>query len=378
MIKYDDQNFRNAQYQKRLVNLPNVKKQKLIETNKEKDNLHIVYVMRQVEVFGGTKVILEHSNRLCDMGIKVSIVCHFPKPDWFNVKSNYIQVPLDVELAEGIPECDVVIATSWYHLSECIDKSPAPVIFFEQGGSHIFDYNNLSDERRNTISKSMDLVDLVMTVSNNTADIYTELFKKRPIVFHNGLDTSIFYPGNKENNNKKPYIMMMGNEKNEFKRTRDIISAHKELVKNRYDVDLVWLTPSVPENPYGKVVVNAPQNEIGNYYRNAELFISASEYESFSLPPLEAFTCGCPVISSKNKGILEYATDNKDCLLFEIGDVSQLVQKIKLLLGNNDIKQDLIKNALETSKQFNWENTMNKILEYFKEIARYEKEVAKD
>ena len=136
-------------------------------------------------------------------------------------------------------------------------------------------------------------------------------------------------------------------------------------------MELVWLTPSVPNNPYGKVIINAPQKEIGDYYRNAEIFVSASEYEAFPLPPLEAFACGCPVVSSNNKGILEYAEDNRNCLLYEIGNIEEMVGKIENILNNLELKNKLVKNAMNTAKQFSWESTMENILSYFREIAKY-------
>ena len=35
-------------------------------------------------------------------------------------------------------------------------------------------------------------------------------------------------------------------------------------------------------------------------YSRAEWFVYTSQYEGFGLPPLEAMSCGCPVITSNN------------------------------------------------------------------------------
>ena len=41
--------------------------------------------MTWTSVCGGSKIILEHANYLVDRGHKITIISHFPKPDWFNM-----------------------------------------------------------------------------------------------------------------------------------------------------------------------------------------------------------------------------------------------------------------------------------------------------
>ena len=40
-------------------------------------------------------------------------------------------------------------------------------------------------------------------------------------------------------------------------------------------------------------------------YSNAEWFVFTSQYEGFGLPPLEAMSCGCPVIASNAASLPE-------------------------------------------------------------------------
>lgn len=112
-----------------------------------KEDIHVVYVMNHVGVCGGTKIIFEHANGLTELGVKVTILSHFAKPDWFPIKANYVFVPFQIELTRFMPQCDLIIATYWEHIGACVEMGVAPVIYFEQGDFHLFDWDNLSEEK---------------------------------------------------------------------------------------------------------------------------------------------------------------------------------------------------------------------------------------
>ena len=40
--------------------------------------------------------------------------------------------------------------------------------------------------------------------------------------------------------------------------------------------------------------------DLPSLYSGAKWFVYTSQYEGFGLPPLEAMSCGCPVITSNN------------------------------------------------------------------------------
>jgi len=49
--------------------------------------------------------------------------------------------------------------------------------------------------------------------------------------------------------------------------------------------------------------------------RDAHVFVEPSEFQGFGLPGLEALACGAFLISTDNKGIHEYGTNDVDCLI---------------------------------------------------------------
>jgi L-malate glycosyltransferase len=345
-----------------------VKKKKQLKNNK----IHIVYVLNHVGVCGGVKVILEHANGLKRLGARVTLVSHFPKPDWYPVEVDYIQVPFQIEVTRGIPNCDIIVATYWDHIHACIETGIAPVVYFEQGDFHLFEWKSLNDNMKKIVTKQFSLTNQIITVSHQVATIIKEKFKCDAQVFHNALNSSVFFP--KTRIPEKKYMLIVGSEQTAFKGIPDL---HKvfHIVKSRgYDLELIWITPTKPVNPIGQVFINPPQSIIGDLYRKASVFVSASRYESFSLPPLEAMACGTPVVAVENVGVKEYAKDGYNCLMTKSGDIEGLAERIIQLLDNQELYNRLVQNGYETAKKFQWEQTLKRLFDYYVDLALYEPE----
>lgn len=371
------QKLKLEEFNKRLERLPLATKQKLIVKDPVEvaDNLHVVYVMSHVGVSGGVKIIFEHVNRLKKLGVQVSIVSHFEKPTWYPIEANYIQVPFDMELAKGIPDCQVIVATYWDHIQACVETGIAPVVYFEQGDFHLFEYNRMNTTLKNFIKKQFELPEFIYTVSNSTAQCIDEVYKRQAKVIHNAVDETMFSEQVVKFNASNPYLLMVGAESAKFKGIPDIIQAYQFIKSTNINLDLFWITPEEPseemKNKVTKYFVQPSQETIAQLYRGASVYVSASNYESFSLPPLEAMACGCPVVTTKNKGVMEYALDEENALLCTIGDPSDLATKIKLLLLNGELRRKLINNGLQTAKKFNWNTITEELRHYYREIASY-------
>ena len=163
------QYHRKVEFEQREQKLKNAEKQKLKYANKNKEKLNITYVMTWTGVCGGSKIILEHANRLTNRGHKITLISHDKRPDWFNLNENvdFIQVPWDKILCESIPKTsDIIVATYWREIYECVEQKIAPVIYFEQGDFHLFDLDKLDDRTYNYIDKSLKQIEYIYTVSS--------------------------------------------------------------------------------------------------------------------------------------------------------------------------------------------------------------------
>lgn len=353
------------------------KKQTLIKKNKVVNSrMHVVYVLTHVGICGGVKIILEQANRLVDKGINVTLVCHYPKPSWYPVKANYLEVPFGEDLSRGIPNCDVIVATYWDHIQVCIDREIAPVIYFEQGDFHLFDNKKIDENLKKFIYQQYQLPNYIFTVSTQTAKVIKEIYHRKAEVIHNAIDKSIFNTVNNSEGNKcNPYILMMGSPDVKFKGLDNIIEAYNKVKESYPELRLYWITPTNPSieyvNSVDKYFFNPSQTKIAELYRNALVYVSASAYESFSLPVLEAMSCGCPVVTTGNVGVLEYAKDKYNALIVKVNNSQDISRKVFEILRNKSLTEQLRVNGLKTAEEFDWSNIVDKILHLFKEVASY-------
>lgn len=102
-------------------------------------------------------------------------------------------------------------------------------------------------------------------------------------------------------------------------------------------------------------------DELVDLYNNASLFIYPSLYEGFGIPPLEAQACGCPVVCSNAASLPEVGGDSTVyCDPYSAEDIAS---KIKMVLDDEDLQNELRAKGFENIKRFSWEESAKKIIE---------------
>jgi glycosyltransferase involved in cell wall biosynthesis len=96
-------------------------------------------------------------------------------------------------------------------------------------------------------------------------------------------------------------------------------------------------------------------------YSRSIIWIVGSRSEGFSLPILEAMACGCVVISTDCGGPRDIIMNGENGFLVPVGDVDEIVNKVRLLLSNKQLRAKCLANSKETVKKFNWEVSATKI-----------------
>lgn len=368
--------LREIEFAQREERLKKAIPQKLKYNPKNKKFLNITYVMTWTEVCGGSKIILEQANRLTLLGHSVNLISHFPKPLWFplNEKIKFIQVPWEKVLCEDIPKnSDIIVATYWREIYECIEQKIAPVVYFEQGDFHLFDSTSLDDRTFNYINKQLQTVPYVLTVSSFAKEKLKEIYNKESDVIPNAVDDKIFfYKEHKENDIIN--VTIIGAEQVEFKKIPLIIEAVNRVKKDGYKVKLNWITPVKPDKIKEEAIINPKQIVIGDTLRNTDIYICASMYESFCLPVLEAMTCGAAIITTNNGGNMDFVKDNENALIIEKNNVEDIYRKLKILLEDRTKRKAISAVGVETAKEYSWEKTIEKLERYYRKIAEYEVE----
>lgn len=107
-------------------------------------------------------------------------------------------------------------------------------------------------------------------------------------------------------------------------------------------------------------------------YGGALAYVFPSLYEGFGLPPLEAMANGCPVVSSNLASMPEILGDA--CLYFNPKDSEDFKTKIEMIIGDSELRSELVRKGREQASLYSWENCALITLNVYKEILSEEKE----
>jgi len=103
-------------------------------------------------------------------------------------------------------------------------------------------------------------------------------------------------------------------------------------------------------------------------YEAADVFVFPSLYEGFGYPPLEAMTCGTPVIVSNISSLPEIVGDAG--LYCNPLDIQDIAEKIYQVLSSPSLAEKLRNLGLRRVKQFSMEKMINKYLEVYQKVAK--------
>lgn len=105
------------------------------------------------------------------------------------------------------------------------------------------------------------------------------------------------------------------------------------------------------------------------YIRNCHVVVNTSEKEGWGLTVLEANACGLPAVASDVPGLRDAVRHGETGLLVPHGDVPALVQALRTLVENPDLRERLGRGAVEWAQQFSWDKAAEQTLEVVEAVA---------
>ena len=98
--------------------------------------------------------------------------------------------------------------------------------------------------------------------------------------------------------------------------------------------------------------------ELIKLYNKASIFIYASLFEGFGMPPLEAQACGCPCLVSDQTSLPEvYLESVEYCDPKSVDDIKD---KLKFLIEHKQRRDELVQKGFKNIKRFNWQKSSEK------------------
>ena len=158
-----------------------------------------------------------------------------------------------------------------------------------------------------------------------------------------------------------------------------LIDAFDKFVRINKDFKLVivgkkgWLYESVFEkvkimNLEKKIIFtdHVTDDKLIWYYKNAFCLALPSFYEGFGIPVLEAMSYDCPTIISMTSSLPEVGGDAS--LYFDPKNSDDLLEKLKTLYNNNELRKELISKGRQRIKDFSWEKCGKETLDVILKI----------
>ncbi|GCE03970.1 glycosyltransferase family 4 protein [Dictyobacter aurantiacus] len=106
-------------------------------------------------------------------------------------------------------------------------------------------------------------------------------------------------------------------------------------------------------------------------YSGASVFVFPSLYEGFGLDPLEAMSCGAPVVCSNRTSLPEVVGDA--AISVDPEDVRELVDAMYRVLTDEGLRTGLRARSLQQAKRFHWHQAAQQTLAVYEEVLARKK-----
>jgi len=174
----------------------------------------------------------------------------------------------------------------------------------------------------------------------------------------------------------KPYLLYVGSVY-PHKNIERLIEAVKEARNKLKNISLVIVCArnvfeqrlkskikTMNAQPYIKLTGFVSDKDLAILYHQSEAFVFPSLSEGFGLPGLEAMACGCPVVSS-NATCLPEIYGNA-VLYFNPLKTTDIAQKIVKIVGDTELRKNLIKKGHQQVKKYSWQKMAKEIIGGYK------------
>lgn len=84
--------------------------------------------------------------------------------------------------------------------------------------------------------------------------------------------------------------------------------------------------------------------------------VNTSSKEGWGLTVVEANACGAPVVAANVPGLRDSVVDGETGLLYEFGNIDDLIEKMKVFLDSVETRNTFRTRALAWAARFDWEN----------------------
>ncbi|MCK5027386.1 MAG: glycosyltransferase family 4 protein [Candidatus Pacebacteria bacterium] len=362
------------------------------------NRLRINFITCSCHLTGGNRVVMECINGLAKLGHKVSLITlGSPKDlswidlnaDVYFVKKTFLQKIVSFlyrkvfgydafpeeetkKILKILPESDINVATISY-LGYVSSRAMIgmPFHYF----MHYEPYVRDEGYKKRIIEEAYYLP--TKKIVNSTwvkNTIKKETDQDVEGIVLPAIDHNVFYPRKEKkpcDKSKKIKIVSLVKHK-EWKGVPDALRAIDMVRKRGYDIEFLGFGPQFTKDMLPDDVKDIDftcvgfkaNEELAEFYSDADIVVSTSFFESFPLPQLEAMTCGTPVVTTKY-GTEDYAVDGENSFVVEPKKPELVADAIVKLIESKDIYIKFSENGIKTAKKFTWDQAADQMEKIF-------------
>ncbi|MBX6377400.1 MAG: glycosyltransferase family 4 protein [Clostridia bacterium] len=305
---------------------------------------------------GGSRYHVEIARGLQAMGHEVEVTVVQGWPVHGKVPGKLTVIP--AMAPEFIPRGDVVLPNFWPTVEAAYRSQDAVFIRLCRGFEPLW-----VPEKKEALATYRLPIPLV-TSSRHLRDLVQEWTGRSSVVVPPGVDGAVFRPGRKRSQDTgRPSLFYVARDVGSgywYKGQDDFWQAVRILREAFPDLELTVACPEpVPLHPPvgARVFRVTDDGLLARLYAEADVFVSSSWFEAFSLPPLEAMACGTAVVTTDSGGVREYAQPGFNCLVVPPKNPEAMARAVESLLRNPELRAQMALNGRVTASAYTWERT---------------------
>jgi GT2 family glycosyltransferase len=335
--------------------------------------LRVVYVTEGTGVGGGHRDIFEHLNRLAERGHEVALYTLGEQPDWFDLRVPVHSFEFYDELVEELALLDAIKVATWWNTAMPVWYASVlrgiPVYFVQDIETS---YYPDDESVRHAVLDSYRPEFRFMTISGWNRERLGELGLSAELI-PPGIDLDTFRP-RPEVERRKDMVLALGRT-NPLKNLPLTVDAWRALPEPRPELCMFGIEPELAGEAGMRYVVSPSDDEVGELFSQATVFIQTSTHEGFCLPALESMATGGAVVCTDAHGNRDFCTDGENCLMPEASREA-VSAALARLLADSELREHVGQAGIETAAAYAWERRIDALEAFLLEVARPRETVA--
>lgn len=303
-------------------------------------------------VAGGCRVVAALANRFITAGMETTVYVE-------NTRSNGDDKDLsrlfEIKPLSDLEYVDILIATRFDTVEKTLNIPTGRKFYLvQQIETPMAKYCGATEE---DVLRSYTHTEYeIITIGDHLAVQLAEM-GRTSVVLDVGLYTDLYrYRYRRWRKGDQPFRVLMYATAADYKGGGDLSAIAAEIRKqlgDRVEVNSFhrdFPQPGWSDNHY------QPQcaREVASIYGEHDCYVYASHSDGFAMTPVEAMSCGTPVILTDFPGKDQYARGYKNCIIVPFRDAQAIANAAVRLMQNPDEWFAFSRAGLETAKHYDW------------------------